>query len=464
MKRLIIAAALTTLTPAIYAASIFHPNGSNLSYGEVSNGRTVLSDTTNPAAPAEKLESSGKSWSMGVFPHFGVGVEYGDVDNLYDEIDQTANTIEQAVNTFNGSNSQQTADQVNSAITDANRILQLVEDGGYGKAITSLQIPLTPVAVSGIFGGSLFFDGNAHVTGRIGALAETINFNTAAIENYINSITQGNPIGSTTIGDVTIGYDPLNNEVTYDIRNDSTAILKAAGIYEFGLGYSRELLSHDSGKLYAGAKGKYYNVSLIREPKKVSDLQNDSSQDYFDNFNLDNANTSSGFGLDFGVLWVADNYRLGATVTNLNEPSFKYGTVNYDPSQYTNQRIKDLLAEGDTYTMERQLKLEGSMYFLDSKNVALGASFDANAIEDAVGDKYQWANASVAYITHDWLVPGVRVGYRKNMAGSELSYIEGGITWLYLNIDGGMALEKVKVDGDSYPRGAYVNIGLEWSF
>ena len=108
--------------------------------------------------------------------------------------------------------------------------------------------------------------------------------------------------------------------------------------------------------------------------------------------------------------------------------------------------------------------LEGSMYLLDSKNIALSASFDANAIQDPVGDKYQWANASIAYITDSWIIPGARIGYRKNMAGSELSYIEGGITWLYVNIDGGMALENVEVDGDSYPRGAYVNIGVEWAF
>jgi hypothetical protein len=114
--------------------------------------------------------------------------------------------------------------------------------------------------------------------------------------------------------------------------------------------------------------------------------------------------------------------------------------------------------------MKRQLKLEGSMYFLDSKNVVLGASFDANAIDDPVGDEYQWANASIAYITDSWIMPGGRVGYRKNMAGSELSYVEFGLTWLHVNLDVGMALENVQVDGDSFPRGGYLNLGTEWSF
>jgi hypothetical protein len=462
MKRLIIAAALTTLTPPLYSAPIFQPYGPNLSYGSVSNGQTVLSDINNPAATAEKLESSDESWSMGILPHIGAGFEYGDVDNLYDEIDSAANEIDNAVNSFDGTNSQQTADQVNTAIADANRILSLVEDGGYGKAITSFQLPLTPLAFSGVLGGKLFFDGNAYATARLGALSEEINFDTTAIDNYINNIIQGVDSGPATFGDVTVDYDPLANVVTYDIRNDSTAVVKGAVVYDFGLGYSRKLFSSQNGKLYGGVKGKYYRVQLLRDIEKVSDLEN--SEDYFDNVNEDNAVTTSGFGLDFGVLWTTNQYHLGATVINLNEPSFDYNKIDLTGLQYTNQRIIDALTADEKYTMKRQLKLEAAKYFLDNKNVVLGVSFDANAIQDPVGDEYQWANASIAYITDHWLIPGARVGYRKNMAGSELSYIEGGLTWLYFNIDGGMALENVDVDGDSYPRGAYVNIGLELSF
>jgi hypothetical protein len=452
-----IAAALTTITSSLYGAPVSHPYGPNLIYGDVSNGQTVLSDTTNPAATAEKLESSDEAWSMGVFPHIGIGVEYGDVNNLFDEIDTTADNYQNATADF--TTAQQTADAVTSTINDMNRILQLVEDGGYGKAVTSFQIPFTPIGVSGILGGALFFDGSAHVTGRIGALGDTITFDSVALQNYINGITEGNIEPEITIDDVTISYD--GNQVKFTIDNDSAAVLKAAGIYEFGLGYSREVLTTNQGKLYGGVKGKYYNVSLIRDIQKLSDLQ-EGSEDFFENFDLDNAETSNGLGLDFGVLWTTDKYKLGATVINLNEPSFKYNSI--DLSIFSDPRIRSALADGETYTMERQLKLEGSMYVFDSQNIALGASFDANAIEDPVGDKYQWANASIAYITDSWLIPGGRVGYRKNMAGSELSYIEAGITWLYFNIDGGMALEDVQIDGDSVPRGAYVNIGLELSF
>ena len=306
------------------------------------------------------------------------------------------------------------------------------------------------------------------MTGRIGALGDSISFNVTDIQNFINNIEldPNNPIPETQIGDVKISYDPGDianpddDQVKFTIENDSAAVVRAGGIYEFGLGYSREIFSATQGKLYGGAKGKYYNVRLLRDVQRLSELED--SEDFFDNFDLDKAETSTGFGLDFGVLWAADQYKLGATVINLNEPDFKYNSV--DLSNFSDPRIINALTAGGTYTMERQLKLEGSMYLLDSKNLALGASFDANAIEDPVGDKYQWANASIAYITDSWLIPGGRVGYRKNLTGTELSYIEAGITWLYINIDGGMALEDVQIDGDSIPRGAYVNIGLELSF
>jgi hypothetical protein len=464
-----IAAALTTLTSSLYGAPASHPYGPNLSYGDVSNGQTVLSDTTNPAATAEKLKSGDKSWSVGILPHIGVGVEYGAVDNLFDEIDATADNYKNVTQQF--TTVQQTTDGITNTINDMNRILQLVEDGGYGKAVTSVQFPFTPIGVSGILGGALSFDVSGHVSGRIGALGDTINFDAASIRSFINDIDQlpnpNNTLPEIAVGDVIINYDigdPTvsgDEQVTFKIENDSAAVLRAGAIYEFGLGYSREVYSTDQGKLYGGVKGKYYNVQLLRDVQRLSELQ-EGSEDFFDNFDMDNAETSSGIGLDFGVLWVTDKYKLGATVINLNEPDFKYNSV--DLSNFSDPRIKNALIEGGTYTMERQLKLEGSMYFLDSKKVVLGASLDANEIQDPVGDKYQWANASVAYITDNWLLPGGRVGYRKNMAGSELSYVEFGVTWLYVNLDFGMALEDVQIDGDSVPRGAYVNFGTEWSF
>ncbi|KPJ91643.1 MAG: hypothetical protein AMJ55_11335, partial [Gammaproteobacteria bacterium SG8_15] len=79
-----------------------------------------------------------------------------------------------------------------------------------------------------------------------------------------------------------------------------------------------------------------------------------------------------------------------------------------------------------------------------------GAAYDVNEVKGPTGDEYQWATASAAFITKSWIVPGIRLGYRVNQAGSELSYLTGGITlFKYLNIDGAYGLEEVVIDGSA---------------
>jgi hypothetical protein len=100
------------------------------------------------------------------------------------------------------------------------------------------------------------------------------------------------------------------------------------------------------------------------------------------------------------------------------------------------------------------------------KQVTLGMSYDTNAVKDAVGDEYQWAVASVSYYGDSHFVPGLRAGYRQNLAGTELSYATFGLTVLKrLNIDLGVALETVEdEDGDEMPRSAYFSIGYDTAF
>jgi hypothetical protein len=95
----------------------------------------------------------------------------------------------------------------------------------------------------------------------------------------------------------------------------------------------------------------------------------------------------------------------------------------------------------------------------------LNAAIDANAVMDPVGDDYQWATFSAAYATNSWILPGFRVGYRSNLAGTELDYLDAGFTlFKVLNLDVAWGLDSVEIDGDSAPRSLLVNLGLELSF
>ncbi len=73
--------------------------------------------------------------------------------------------------------------------------------------------------------------------------------------------------------------------------------------------------------------------------------------------------TDEGVGVDIGMLWVAENYQLGAQVTNINQPTFNFPDVNLDP--YSSELIIGFLEADQRYVMDRQLKLEAPPHVPD---------------------------------------------------------------------------------------------------
>ena len=77
-------------------------------------------------------------------------------------------------------------------------------------------------------------------------------------------------------------------------------------------------------------------------------------------------------------------------------------------------------------------------------------------------DDYQ---CGAGFSSDNWWLPGARVGARHNLAGSELTYITGGITvFNVVNLDVATTTDTIKVDGSTYPRGLIVNIGAQVLF
>jgi hypothetical protein len=63
------------------------------------------------------------------------------------------------------------------------------------------------------------------------------------------------------------------------------------------------------------------------------------------------------------------------------------------------------------------------------------------------------------------VVPGVRVGYRENLAGQQLSQVTFGTTLFgFFNFDVLYGLDKIDVDDSSVPRSLALNIGFEQKF
>lgn len=256
----------------------------------------------------------------------------------------------------------------------------------------------------------------------------------------------------------------LNDELSVegtDLKTDTAAYIKSATGVQLSLGYSRGLYQNTSGSLLVGGRLNHYSVEL---GKGLARLQNDDeNSDFGDELEDDldrNTRSSSAFGLDVGAIWAAQNYRFGGTLLNINEPEFDYPVLVGDIADNFSGRI-DL---NETYTMDRQLQLEGAV-FSSNQSWHLSAAYDVNSSHDPVGDEYQWASISTGYAGEGWLIPGFRVGYRTNTAGSELSYVTGGLTlFRVLNLDAAVSTDTADVDGSEVPRSAMFSASLEMYF
>lgn len=456
MKRVFAASALVLAMNAAYADPVYQPPGPNLTYGDVSNGQTIMSAITNPAAAAVGLEKGENQYRFGVLSSIGIGFEYGQVDNVTDVIDQNADAFDTSgVVITNPADVAGSADAQVKAINDTMRVVQA---DGYVKAMLSGHLPVMPLVVThqGL-GGSLVLDINGSIVSNARVYQDDIQFDAVALQNDMTT----NPgLATYTQGDVTINGANTANP-TLAVNNDTSLLVKGASTAEVALGYSRPVMDLGGGKLYGGLRAKYYQVGLARSATRLGDLT-DGSQSQFEDA-MKNVATASDFGLDLGVLWVGENFRLGATMNNINEPSFEFDPLDlsaYDPTRSVYTR----LAASETYVMESQLKLEGAAY-TSSRNWVLNASFDTNPVKDPLGDEYQWAVVSAAYASDSALIPGFRVGYRSNLGEGGLDYASLGATlFKALNLDVAFALDSAEVDGSTLPRGYMVNLGLEVTF
>ena len=455
MKRLITATALTTAVTLAHATPLYHPPGPNLTYGAVSNGQTIMSDITNPAAGAAVLKKDGNQYRFGILGSVGAGIEFGKIDDLYNKIDAQADIFS------NGALIDETdfTGTINSQVDAVNSVLREVgSSDAYAKGFVSAHVPLMPLVVAHkALGGSIVLDINASAAVKVHALNTDVIVDAAQLET---DILAAPATPSFTNGDVTIdNTDPFNPVLTID--NDSSVIAKASTTSELALGYSRPMMELGGGTLYAGLRGRYHEVGLARAAIRLGTLIDGAEQAFEDAADEDFV-TDTALGLDLGVLWINEHFRLGATMANINQPEFEFGDISTIGS-YTDAGVIKQIRDSNNYTLEKQLTVEAAIY-TKSQNWVISAAVDTNAIEDALGDEYQWGTVSAAYATDTWFLPGIRAGLRQNLAGTKVKYLTGGVTMGPVNLDLAYSPDEVTIDGETVPRGAMLNLGLEVSF
>lgn len=476
---------LTAVTGTAFGQALFQPPGANLTYGDVTHGTRAQSASTNPAAAAADVARQGEDARSGAILSVAAGVEYGNIQEIwdfYDEISQAFSKSDPDDGLPPGQNpgdkpddgidlgdiwdtlDPDIQDELDAIATEVARqagILALIATEGYGKAWIAADAPV--IFSTPKWGGAWTMQAQWSGTARAFGIVEAIQFDrdTArdAIQDWFDTEISQRPTQLDVGGQVRLVVNAVG-AVSFALQNDSLIAYKSAQATSISTGYSRAAWSNDAGTLYLGGEAKLHDLRLSRLGVRFGDITD--SEELFDDIRNADFERDTRLGLDLGMLWVAENYQLGAQVTNVNQPTFDFPEINTAP--FENPDIIRALQRDSTYEMESQLKLEAS-YFSENRRWSWHTGLDANAAADPVGDEFQWFTASGGYTFENNWLQNVRFGYRSNLAGTEKDYASLGATFLkYVNLDLASALSTTTIDDTTLPEGLMISLGVQFGW
>lgn len=452
-----------------WAQALFQPPGANLTYGDVTHGMRARSASTNPAAAAADMARQDDDAQSGTIISGAAGIEFGNIQDVWDFYDEVFNAYRPSEGSIEGIDlgniwdwlDPDIRDELDAIVNEVTRqaaILALIAAEGYGKAWVAADAPF--VSSKPWRGGAWTMQLHWSGTSRAFGVVENIEFDEvvarAAIQEWFNTEIANRPTTLQVGGQVYLLLDALGN-VRLSLQNDSAVTYKATQMITVSTGYSRAAWSNDAGTLYVGGEVHLHRMRLSGLSVRFGDITD--SEELFDQIRDADYEGDTRASVDAGILWVADNYQLGAQLTNVIEPDFQFPEI--DTGGFTNEAIIRQIEQARTYTMERQLKLEASLIDRDRKwSWHLG--LDANAASDPVGDEFQWLTLSGGFDTGNQWLPNLRLGYRRNLAGTEKTYASLGMTvFKYVNFDIASALDVTKIDGRKLPEGLMLSIGFQ---
>jgi len=465
------------------AGPVYQPPGANLTYGDVTHGQRIQSASGNPAAAAADLVRGGETPTRGTVLSVAAGLEYGNIQELWDFYDDLTGAYEPSDPGTGGGpgqlpgdkppggidlgdiwdsldpDFQATIEAVAREVATQVALTALVKSDGYGRAWIAADAPF--VLGSEHFGGALTFGIKWSGTSKAFGIVQEIDFDEdaarIALEDWFNLLPIDRPVQLPISDDILLTIDPFTDAVLFAIQNDSSMLSKASQTTELEIGYSRRAWSNSSGNLYFGAEARLYLMRLSRLSVRFGDITD--SEELFDAIRHSDFRNAERLGVDIGALWVGRNYQIGAQLTNVNEPKFIFPDIDLNP--YRDEGIIGFLQRDQSYTMDRQFKLEASLFTSDRRwSTHLG--LDADPATDPMGDDFQWLTLSAGFTTDSWWIPGARIGYRQNLAGTELKYVGIGLTaFKIVNIDISSALDTVSIDGTTLPQGLMGSIGFQ---
>jgi len=423
------AVAVTALaSSSALAAPHFHDAGPHLTLGGASLGWTTLSSVRNPAA-SEFAIAPDATFRTGIVGSIGISAEVGDVDNFIDDVDRLLDALDE---------DNLSLSEGNALANEFNALLPIMGRDGYLKVQAGAQVPLFPIIV------------------RTGAGVFTFDANVSAQAGL-------------RVLDSPVTYNPVSEE----LETSSSLYIKGVRLTELSLGYARPVWKSNNNTLTLGGRLKYLQAAMSKQVIALETVSDDDVGDVVRDTWDENERTSNNLTADLGAVLSGSNYRIGLTVANLTEPEFDYGRVgtncasltgNAQFNCFTALSFANRINLSETWTLERLATAEAAFLFANGAG-SLSVAVDLNEVNDPVGDANQWFAAAVSYLPESAWIPGARVGYRKNLAGSELSMVTAGLTFFKrVHLDAAYGLESTKVDGDSVPRVFALNLGIEMSF
>jgi len=429
MKKYLATFSMAILSSSVMASiPIYQPIGSSTVLGGYANRQSLITSLANPAAPY--LMTNIESARIGFLGPLDLGYETGEISDLNDKVDELESILDRKDYTLG---------EAAVAKARAEAIINEIGDTAYVKFSGSVQVPFMPIVYKTRNRGAFTLDASASLVSRASVLADDISVLASS-----------------------------------ELSSDTSLYVKRATDYRFGVGYSQAVGRPVSGALILGGRVNVHNIALNKKLSVLTD-ESDNADDGFGDFLLERKNVETGVSLDLGAIWTAPNYQLGASLANVNEPEFDFGELGncsgLSGSDLTSCNAAVSLSDDgklelkETYKMKAQLTLDAAV-MSTNQNWSLAGSYDVNSVADPVGDKYRWKVISLSYFSDNLYFPGIRVGYRKNQAGSKLSYATVGATlFRRLDFDLAYGLEKFSDgDGGVLPRSLYFSVGYGFAF
>ena len=408
--------------------------GTIMTSGPTSSSYSMSTRTTNPAINS-LLIAKDESLRMAYFPTFGGNLEIGPVDNFADDLEELADIIDDP---------SLAADDASAVLERFNKVLVSAGEDGYLKFNAGASAPLLPL--------------------------------------YFHSDLLGGTIGIEYSVDAQAGLRLLDAPLSYNNQNESfttasSFYIKSGVEQSFGLSYSRPIFTYDFGQLIAGAKINYITMQLSKQVLPIIELAGldigDLVKDEYDN----NQVSTADIGVDIGLVWDAKGYRIGLSGQNINQPEFAYGEIgtkcsdiqDNSPSR-TNCEVARYFSQTLGRISTNEIHIKQALWRADalikvSDGFAVSGAVDLVKHNDMVGDDHQWVHVAGEYQSGWFVLPSLRVGYHKNLIGSETSSLSAGFTlFKAVSVDIEYGLQSVVVDGTSAPRRLGFSLSIQETF